>query len=255
VAAHRTSDGKTWVADFRSGTITLDGDSTIMNTNQEMVVELAGLECVVRQEKTDEMYGVVAAIGPGNAHYAPVPFPGGGGTIDMGPDGQRIWVAGGPAWELYRGPLEDLTLVSALIEQDSGDVSAISQEIADKIVTTAGQMLGGTEGAAAEAISNQTWFQHGLGSAIGLVLGGVFGMGDDPYDSQSLPVYWDQLGPDGNPPLQPPARRSDDPKTIDRWTHKMVMTGKDDGGDTGTYIVYFFVRTDQESTIRPERSP
>jgi hypothetical protein len=58
-----------------------------------------------------------------------------------------------------------------------------------------------------------------------------------------------------SPAPQPPIRRDDDPRTIDDWTHKLILSGIDDGGDRGQYALYFKVWTEIKTTttVAPTR--
>ena len=245
LSALRSGEG--WSSDFRSGRITLQGNQCAILTTRELVVQFVGLECNVRQEGVDELYGVVAVIGPANKQIATFAFPGGDGTIEMGPDGQRIWTTN---HDLYRGPIEDVVLVATLVEHDDfTDVDAAARRIADKIAEVGGQAVGALTGVPAEQVTSETWFRDGLAEAVGFVLDDIFGAGDDPYPGQSLRVPWDEIGEWG-PPRQPPRTRSDDPKQIPRWTQRIKVTGRDDAGDTGDYDFYVDMWVEQRETWR-----
>ncbi len=239
-------------APFRSGTITFSNNEVISKTERVLVVDFVGMECHVRQEKTDELYGVVGVVGAANRAVSTYAFPGGNNTIDMGPDGQRIW---NTFYRLYEGPVEDITLVGSLIEHDDfSDIEGTSRQIADKIAQTAGQLVGGLTGAPAEAVADNTWFRDGLAAGIGVILGGVFGMGDDPYPASALHLAWEELGQWG-PPQQPARTRGDDPKRIEHWTHALKMAGQDDGGDYGDYDLYFNIFIEERSDTRHHPNP
>lgn len=228
--------GDDWRADFRYGTITVKHHETCMITQRVPHMQFVGLECNLRQEGTDELYGVVSLIEPANRTIRSQAFPGGDTTLEMGPDGQRIWTTN---VSLYDGPIEDFVLVAALVGHDDfTDVDAAARNIADKIAETGGRLLGGLTGIPAESVTEETWFCDGLGEVLGFVMGDVFGMSDDPYPGQSLRVPWTEIGEWG-PPRQPPRSRSDDPKRIPLWTHRVKVTGRDDGGDYGDYDFYF----------------
>lgn len=247
-------NGTALSAAFRSGSMhLLDHETRLVEKTERMLhVSFVGLECNVRQEKADELYGVVGVIGPANRQIMSYSFPGGDGTITMGPDGQRFWNA---YQELYSGPVEDVVLVAALVEHDDfADVDAAARQIADKIAEAGGQLLGALTGVPAEAAADNTWFKDGLGEVLGVVMGGIFGMGDDPYPGQSLRVPWEEIGQWG-PPRQMPRTRGDDPKTIKDWTHRVKVTGRDDGGDLGDYDFYFDMWVEQKSDERQEHVP
>lgn len=245
-----TRAGEEWTASFRSGTVVVRQHETVVTSERRLIADFVGLECHVRQEKSDDLYGVVAVVGPANAQIKTYRFPGGDGTISMGRDGERIWNG---FENLYQGPIEKLVLVATLIEHDDfTDVEGASRRIADKIAEAGGKALGALTGAPAEQVTEETWFRDGLATAVGVVLGDVFGAGDDPYAAQSLVINWTEIGKWGPPP-QLPRTRSDDPKTIPHWTHRIKVTGHDDGGDYGDYDFYFnlYVREDSHVEAVP----
>ena len=224
-------------AAFRSGKIVVRGGDATLAASTWVQLLFVGVECNVRQEKADEIYGVVACSAASRNEIKTVRFPGGDGTIEMGPDGERIWTT---ASELYKGPLADLFVVCTLIENDSGDVDAISKDIAAKIAEAAGALIGGLTGVPAESVQNNTWFQDGLGKVVGLVLDDVFGIGDDPYNMQTKSLDWTELL--GIAAGSSAVSRNDDAKTIDKQNVKVVLEQEDDGGDLGRYSFYFLLR-------------
>lgn len=231
---------------FRSGSMTVKNDQVVTNTVKVLRVQLVGLECNIRQESKDEIFGVAALVGPASGHITPFSFPGGDGTLDMGPDGERIWTSNA---DLYSGPVEDVVLVATLVESDSGDVSEASDRIAKKIVEGGSALLSGLSGVPAESVANSSWFNDGLGQVIGFVLSDIIGAGDDPYSAQSLRIPWESLGEWG-PPRQPARARPDDGKRIDQWTHTVKVTGVDDGGDLGDYNLFFNIWIEHTSETR-----
>lgn len=240
VKVNEGADGS-FKARFRSGTMTVsaDGRTLITTVRNYVKITLVGLECQIRQETEDELYGVVAIAGPSDNHLKTFRFPGAGESLTLGPDGQRIWQT---ALELYNEKIEDLYITCNLIERDSGDVDAISKNLAQKVSEAFSAVMAGMTGVSAEsAISEETWFEEGIGTAFGLVLDGILGIGDDPYNPAAVKIGWDEIVGGVDP--QPPYRRSDDPRTISAWTHRLVVTGTDDGGDQGQYAFYFNVET------------
>ncbi|MDV8071134.1 hypothetical protein R4P64_31945 [Rhodococcus sp. IEGM 1366] len=234
---HVTRNGDEFGADFRSGHITFlnDGPETVSQTVTELNVEFVGLECVSRQEKMDEVFGVVSAVGPANSTQTTHAFPGNDNKLDMGP-GLRIRSMN---QKLYQGPVEDVVLMCSLIEHDDfADIEGTSKQIADKMVEVGGQVVGGLTGVPAESVTDETWFRDGAAFVVGFVMGDVFGAGDDPYGAQALKIPWTSVLPDG-PPRQPPRTRADDGGRIPLWTHSVLLTGVDDNNDVGRYNFYF----------------
>jgi hypothetical protein len=229
----RTENG--FRADFRSGTIhTLDTGGIEVVPGDWVRVSWVGLECVMRQEETDEVYGSVFAHGPGRA-AAPkvVAFPGGNETYKMGPPGARIILTNEL---LYEGPLVNLNIGAVLVENDSGDVEEISAEITAKIAQAGAAVIGAMTGVAADAVTSQTWYMAGIGAVVGLVLDDVFGIGDDPYPPTAQPITWQELA-EWRPALS--YTRPGDPKTINAYNITRDVSGIDDAGDQGWYRFYY----------------
>jgi hypothetical protein len=244
----------TYSADFRGGTIHLsnDGSTGQSDSQVKVFIDLVGLECQVRQEGTDEIYAVVSVVGPSDHAIASTRVPG-GGTINMGPDGMRINL---PTTSLLSdGTLQDYYVWAALVENDSGDVDVIAKKIADKFASTAATALGAATGVPAEAIADSESFKENLITGLAWVFGDVLGMGDDPYDPESFRLFWGDLKA-GTPAVQPAYSRSDDPRKIEGWTHRLILSGVDDGGDHGQYAVYFKVWTETHTkTVNGSATP
>jgi hypothetical protein len=222
-------------AQFRSGDIGIRDDGEIEPVPGDWIrVYWVGLECVIRQEGTDEIYGTVFCHVPGRAAQASVvQFPGHNQTIPMGPPGSRMIA---PVELLYEGPYSNLAVGATLIENDSGDVEEISAEIASKIAELTGAAAAGAVGLPAEAVTDQTWYEQGLGLALGWLLDGVFGIGDDPYPPAAKLVLWQDLK---NRPEPMSYARPGESTTISAYHEVLTLSGVDDGGDRGEYRVFF----------------
>ncbi|MEV5463039.1 hypothetical protein [Streptomyces sp. NPDC002788] len=193
-----------------------------------------GLECAIRQEAEDEIYGTVYCHAPGRTAKANVSiFPGGNGTLEMGKPGARVIQTNEL---LYEGPLVNVTLGATLIENDSGDVEEISKQVADKIVEASGALLAGLTGIPAEAVNNQTWYKEGIGTIVGLVLDDIFGIGDDAYLPTAKLVPWQTLAR-----FAPPGsyQRPGEPQVINAFSDVLDASGVDDAGDRGHYRFFF----------------
>ncbi|MFZ0548837.1 MAG: hypothetical protein WAM60_25530 [Candidatus Promineifilaceae bacterium] len=239
-------------AQFRGGTLDLppDGMKVESTSHREVNIDLVGIECQIRQEKTDEIYGVISVLGPSNSIIVSHRFPD-NGTMDMGPDGMRL--SNLNVSLVREGVLQNYYIWASLVENDSGDVDVVARDIADKFASTAGQALGALTGAPAEAVSDSESFKENIATGLAWVFGNILGMGDDAYNAESFSLFWGDLA-SGSPTLQSPVRRDDDPRSIDQWTHKLTLSGTDDGGDRGQYALYFKVwmedvtRTIEKST-------
>jgi len=231
-----------YTASFRGGTLKLSSDGQTVSSESHTVVniDLVGIECQIRQESTDEIYGVVSVMGPSNSTIITTRIPG-GGTIDMGPDGLRINLTHVPL--VKGGVLQNYYVWASLVENDSGDVDVIANKIADKFAETARAAVGALTGAPAESVSDSETFKENMATGLAWVFGDILGMGDDAYNAESFNLFWGDLNA-ASPAQQPPIRRDDDPRTIDGWTHKLILSGVDDGGDRGQYALYFKVWTE-----------
>lgn len=229
-------EGKTH-ARFRGGELEVSDDGTTVILRRIIMKTIfRGLECQVRQEKSDEIYAVITAIGPSNGTVRTLAIPGNGGRLSMGRPAERIYSFD---HVLYEGPPEDITLVVCIVEHDDfANVKEASERIARQVAEKAGQLLSGLLGVPAEAIAKETWFQDGLGSALNIVLGGILGMGDDPFMPAQVRIPWHE-GVTSVTNKMPPRTRPLNPHSIRSWTHKVDASGTDDGGDLGVYSSYF----------------
>ena len=228
---------------FRGGNIDLLADTLTATRRYQAEVWWMGIECQVRQEGTDEMYGGIGVIVPGTLLSSTEKFPdGGNGTWDMGPDGIRII---NTARLLYKGPPMDIVLTASLVEHDSGDTTEVKKKIAEAIAQAAAA-LGTAVGVPAEATSASNGWINDL--SLGLVngVGNIFGINDDPYPPQQLRLRWTEI--QGRQFTRQTLRRDDDPRTID-FTHSILASAVNESGDLGKYALYFDVRLSEESDV------
>jgi len=231
------SRGGTYVMDFRGGHIEanpLNNDPAIAKTETQIQVWWVGLECRIRQEKVDELYGTVAALIPGSGITNTMHFPEDREYWDMGPDGQRITQAG---VKLYEGPPMDITLIASLVEYDSGNIDKYKREVAEAIAK-ASQTLAPSVGVPAEVLAADQGFISDLSLGLVNAISSVLGADDDAYTPQQRVLHWTDLK---DPSLRQTLQRSDDPRHID-YTHSIVVSGIDQGGDRGEYAFYFDIR-------------
>jgi len=242
------SSGNTYFMDFRGGRIEitdpLSENPAIAYKMRFIEVWWVGLECRIRQEKTDEIYGTVAAIIPGSGMSNTHKFPGDREYWDMGPDGQRIVQVGVP---LYKGPPMSLTLVGSLVEHDSGNIEAYKQKIA-QVIADAAKGLAVYAGVPAEAVAADQGFINDL--SLGLVNGvsSILGADDDPYVPQVHLLHaFDILKRNYT---RQTLHRADDPHFLE-YTHSIVVSGIDQGNDRGEYAFYFDVRQFDVQEVLP----
>ena len=244
-AAGVQRQGKTYFMDFRGGKIEfnpLSGDPAKAIKLHEMEIWWSGLECIVRQEKTDEVYGGVGVIIPGSGLHSEQKFPAGEDYWEMGPDGQRIVEVN---TILYKGPPMSMTLIGSLVEHDSGDTSAVKQKIADAIANAA-KGLAAMAGVPAEALAADQGFIGDV--SLGLVNGisSLFGADDDPLVPGQKVLHWEDILNQNY--ARQTLTRGDDPGKSLQYTHQIVVSG-----DGATYAFYFDVR--QYDTVPAELHP
>jgi len=228
--------GTTYLMDYRGGQIESSGGTSATAVKmREVQVWWVGLECRIRQESSDEIYGSVGAVVPASGGSFTHKFPGDRDYWDMGRPGERIVNVGVP---IYTGPPADVVIVGALVEHDSGNIDKYKQKFADEI-TRAAQGLAGMEGVPAEATAADEGWLNTL--SLGLVNGifSLVGADDDAYVPGNLLLHWTDILGHAFP--KQTLRRDDDPRTIE-YTHQLIVSGVDQGGDRGEYALYFDVR-------------
>lgn len=228
----------TWALQCRSGRIQYvqDDRKTFEIRTSKVTVRLVAIECQVRQESSDEVYGVVSVHGPANRLIQTVRVPA-SETMDMGEEGARLTFPNVPL--VTDNPVEDLYLRVAWIENDSGNEEDIARKVADKLREAASAAAGALVGAGAESVTasqDETFYEASL-----WVVGEVLGMGDDAYPVEGKFVSAGEQMSGFGPPMQPTYLRGDDPRPVDRWTHDIIVQGVDDGGDLGRYRFFFEV--------------
>ncbi len=236
--------GGTFYVEFRGGTIeaTTLGDPVAYEERVVKVIWTA-LECQVRQESEDEVYGTVGGLRTADGAVTVTNFPESGGYWSLGKSGNRVVL---PNTLVYKGPPSDIVVAATLIEHDSGDIEGVKQKIAAKLAEVA-RGLAGVAGVPAETLgSDQGWLDDlslGLVNAISDFLGAA----DDAYVPQTLRLSWADLISQ-NYTLQH-GSRGDDPRAWD-YTHYVVLSGTDEGGDTGHYGFYFKVEQEVDGHRR-----
>src|SRR5215213_10040338 len=98
-------------------------------------VTWVALECRQRQESSDEVYGTVNAIMRPSGQFMTHKFPGDRPNWDMGESGERIVTVAVP---VYSGPPVPLDLMVTLVEQDSGNIDAYKERVAQAVAQAAG---------------------------------------------------------------------------------------------------------------------
>jgi hypothetical protein len=219
-------------------------------------VWLVGIECGIRQESSDEIYGSVGLIVSSTRTSSVTHFPQGVDYLSMGDDGARIVSL---QLQLYDGPPADLVLSSILVEHDSGDTSEYKRRIAEAIATAA-QAGAASLGVPAEATAADQGWINDLSVGIADLLLGWVGADDDAYTPQAtrisgrdiLTAYGIVEGTLPNA-VQPFAERvltrDDTPDVRLAYNIGPVrVSGEDQGGDRGSYAFYYRIELFEEGT-------
>lgn len=230
----------TWISDFRGGRIEtrILPDGTLGNTQAEYryrcEVWFVGLECNKRQEREDEVYGLVSAMAPAIATTNPIRFPPGDETWSMG-HGAFV----GQAIKLYDGVPNDLIISSILVESDSGDTESIKRKIAEKLVE-GGAAVMGSGGLQAETAAMDDSFLNDVSLGLVSLVAEALGVDDDPYTPQTFRLDWRSIQSGAF------QKRMHGNTT---YTHVVQVLGTDDGGDEGIYQFYYEVRLFEERQV------
>ena len=241
-------DGK-FVQNFRSGHIKLDPSlleipPTVVVT-RKVSVFWTGLECRIRQEGEDEVLGTVASFTPSSGANKAHTFPDGQEFFTMGKDGSRIVNTNVLIGDCAVG---DLLIVCSLVEHDSGDTTKYKEEVA-KLLAKAASGFAVMAGADAETLGASEGFIGDVSLGLVNLAASFFGADDDQLNPGSILIRTaDLLKRFKGDPLAAPdqfpiktLRRDDDAKTVE-FTHSVILSGTDQGGDRGEYGFYFDVR-------------
>ena len=236
-------NGDAFTASFRGGNITILFAQATTSTVQTVNVQLwfRGIECQVRQETSDEIFGSVGCFVPSTMVVQHDRF----GTFKMGKPNARV--AKHDAL-LYSGPPSHLYISTGLRELDegfsfevpvSGEGDQLLYESARDSITRFGAPASSSPADAFQReeivhpLRYKVWFQSKY------------------YQNwNSLPEQNFDLYPPGFIHIKPEELQSQpevktavndiDFKTLP-YTHTVSVTAVDDGGDTGVYAFYFEV--------------
>ena len=208
---------------------------------------LVGIECGIRQESEDEIYGSVGLIVPSTHTSLVQHFPEGAEYLSMGADGARI---NSLQMHLYEGPPADIVLSSVLIEHDSGDMSEYKRRIAEAI-NTAAQAGAAALGVPAEATAADQGWLNDLSLGLANLMLGWVGADDDAYSPQAtriaakdiLTAYGIARGilSDAAQPFEERVLVRDDTPDVRLGYNigPVRVSGEDQGGDRGLYAFYY----------------
>jgi hypothetical protein len=211
----------------------IDPQITIQTSDVQII--LVAIECRVKQEKEDEIYGSVSAIALSTHELKITHFPDSGDPFQMGADGMRIVMLQVP---VYQGPFANIALACSLVEHDSGDIEKYKAELAKAVLSLAS--MGGTAlGIPSEAFGANTGFANDVSRGLSNAVFSVIGADDDPFTPQTLLINaTDMVLAKTNSLPRKHLKRGDDLREFD-FTHSIILTGTDQGGDRGEYGLYF----------------
>jgi hypothetical protein len=226
-----------YVSQFRGGTVRMDehADKFVLPERERITIRLVAMQCGVRSEKEDEIYGSVGVITQAGTQEFQIPI------ISLGKR-RRIqqfdhdFDIGAPA---------DTMLHAMLVEHDSGKESEIRErikrfydDVGDK-VETASQALAGSVGEVGVDFLKDVLTVATIGVAT------LFDMGDDPFDPAWEGLSWDELMRSDNP-----TGEYSHPSDPQRGRYNWKLRCFEQGGN-GAYDLFFsyrreIVRVDKE---------
>lgn len=229
-------NGRLYV-DFRGGRMstTMQAEGPVeFEPSSRVRVTFEGYGLDVRQERGDELYGSIVANLGSQGYSKSWDLP----QVTLGPDTKnRIY---NNAIVLYEGPPADLNLVVQIVEHDHGDRAAIRREVKRRVTdifntatAVVGGAAGGAVGSALSSLQSESnsagglvsWLIDGAGSLVSNVLG----LGDDPYNPGGLTIGAHEMVNIGAEQVY---KCGTDPRRL-HYTHRLTLSGKDDGGDVG----------------------
>ena len=238
-------------SNFRGGSLhisNVDNNVFVSDEIKKVKIILVGIECRIRQESVDEVFGSVGVIIPSSKTSATHHFPGEADkSLQMG-DGARIVQL---ELEVYDGVIADIILPCVLVEHDSGNIDEYKKKAAEYIAVAAMAGLGAV-GVPAEAAGADQGIIGDITLGLVNVLSGWLGADDDPYTPQALRIpgkdilaallikNGELLGVPA-PFKEQTLTRGDDPRTLSYNIAPVIVTGIDQGGDRGEYAFYFKV--------------
>ncbi len=245
------SAGDGYNSTFRGGTIQLNNvdDVAVVDSQNKVKVWFVGLECQVRQEGEDEIFGSVGVIIPFRKQSQPEHFPQGTDYYTMGHDGERIQET---QMLVYDDVPADVLLDCYLVEHDSGNIDDIKSAIADALQKAA-QLGGEALGIPSEAAAADTGAAKYVTLTLSDIIANALGASDDAYNPRRARVpakdILVELGikkgtiQGVTSPFQTRTLTRDDTPGVklEYNVDPAVVTGTDDGGDTGRYAFYFKV--------------
>ena len=238
-------------ATFRGGQLKVEDLDQVNVTSpmNKVKVWFVGLECQIRQEGEDEMYGSVDVIIPSTKQADSHHFPEGQESMLMGKDGARITELN---MLVYDDEPADIILNCVLAEHDSGNIDTYKKKMAEALAQAAKAGLAAV-GVPAEATAADQGFIGDLSLGLVNALSGWVGADDDVYNPRGIRIPAKDIlialeikhgkDPGVESPFQTKTlERADTPGvTLKYNVGPAIVSGTDQGGDTGRYAFYFNV--------------
>ncbi len=225
-----------YVMEFRGGSIGDDGNGdTWAESRLRAEVWMVGVQCILKQEVVDEVYGSITALMPSF----------GGSSVNMIPeasyrhDGERI---SNYRIKIYDGPPADLLITGNLKEKDNSveivGYKAKVEEWANKAIAA----FGGAVGSAAESMSANNEFISDITSMFFSLISKIFGLDDDPYPPASINIFANDMIYNNYGHYN----RTFKSRSVN-FTHSFDLVGFDQGGDKGIYTFFLELKVINET--------
>lgn len=240
-----------WRAPFRSGEMEVrflnndnGGQQLMQIVTSEMRVRLVGIECQMRQEKADDIIATIGALRVADAATTTVkipdwPLPSGHPyfTFADGEGQGRLESFDLPL--VWGRPIQNVLLTVCVVETDEDDnINFIMDKAAEVIVEKGRELVEEKTGVDAESIVNKKDLEEEVKKKLGDFIKKWLAR-PDVYDVGHLSISALEVA--SGPVRKQPYKRGDDSNVIQEWTHDVVVRGRDNGGDTGQYRLFFDV--------------
>jgi len=243
--------GDHFLMDFGGATLSTHSDGSggvDTSLTRRVRVTFQGFGLDTKQENNgDEIYGVLTTV-LGNLGHTKQTDLSQATLAAKDDDGKKRNRISQQSILLHEGAPMDLNVNVAFVEYDHGDRNkvrtAIKTALSD-LVAEASNLASAAAGAPTKAAQNKfdaqslassNLYKWALTGASALITE-IFGLGDDPYNPGAFTISAAEMS--RIPPVQN-YRCGDDPRTI-QYTHRISVSGTDDGGDTGWITALFLV--------------
>lgn len=231
----KAKDDGGYLMEFRGGKIETDVNGNAWAESKLRVeLWLVGLQCVLKQEVEDEVYGSITALMPSFGGSFTHTFPNSGDTFKFRHDGERIVNL---AVKLYDGPPADLAITGNLKEKDSTvEISQYKKKV-EEWASKAVAAFGGALGPGAEAMASDQSFIKDITNILFDLVGNILGLNDDVYTPQTMSIFANDIISEN----YGHHTRTSKSRSVN-FTHAFDVSGFDEGGDEGIYTFFTDLR-------------